>query len=586
MDNYINLAELRKTAEALLVKINQVQDNALPADSLTLYNFTSPDKSTYTYDNEDNLIIGTLNNQNILIPSGIVNYVLPTPLTADVGKVLTVVNNYGHTYWASQSLPTYTASSIGALGKHILYVAINEGDHTCTFSGLTRSEVSTLLNTPSFEPIFIYLEGATYPASKALGTYSLTILYEEDTIYKFTMTSDTTGTYSEINIKAWQDVSLYKDAVNYSGGSVYIPYLSFLNASSAFLISASSTPTALSLPLYDANAYLYSTTPTSGDSSTKVATTAFVSTAISGITFPVTSVNGSTGAVTTTDEKVKQVDINGTNSSKGILLSYSSLAAGGSVTNTVYATRKLQWNDDSATLSIYNSNASKYGNLKYNSLNLANDSTSYKGTLRADNVTADRTYTLPDKTGTIALTSDVVDEKLKTVSLNINSTFYPIIGYANSDAETKYYSSEFRFSRQSSYASLQIGQVSDQSEKIGQLVLCSGSHYTYLKPPAYNAITMDRVYTLPDASGTIALTSDLTDAGVSPSIISDVEADSTADKAYAAGDVFYYDDKLYRATAAISLGGTITPNTNCVETTIMEELYARCAIMPAAGVSF
>jgi hypothetical protein len=32
---------------------------------------------------------------------------------------------------------------------------------------------------------------------------------------------------------------------------------------------------------------------------------------------------------------------------------------------------------------------------------------SYRGTLRVDGITASRTYTLPDATGTIALTSDI-----------------------------------------------------------------------------------------------------------------------------------------------------------------------------------
>lgn len=43
------------------------------------------------------------------------------------------------------------------------------------------------------------------------------------------------------------------------------------------------------------------------------------------------------------------------------------------------------------------------------------------------------------------------------------------------------------------------------------------------------------------------------------------EASSTASKAYAVGDYFVYNGKLYITTSAIASGGTITPNTNCAE---------------------
>lgn len=46
-------------------------------------------------------------------------------------------------------------------------------------------------------------------------------------------------------------------------------------------------------------------------------------------------------------------------------------------------------------------------------------------------------------------------------------------------------------------------------------------------------------------------------------IVAYEEASSTASRAYAAGELFIYNDLLYRATAAISQGGTITPGTNC-----------------------
>lgn len=47
-----------------------------------------------------------------------------------------------------------------------------------------------------------------------------------------------------------------------------------------------------------------------------------------------------------------------------------------------------------------------------------------------------------------------------------------------------------------------------------------------------------------------------------------VENGTTASRAYAVGAYFCKDGLLYRVTAAISNGGTITPGTNCVATTV------------------
>lgn len=70
------------------------------------------------------------------------------------------------------------------------------------------------------------------------------------------------------------------------------------------------------------------------------------------------------------------------------------------------------------------------------------------------------------------------------------------------------------------------------------------------------------------------------------SMLAPVETDATANQTYSIGDMFSYNGKLYKATAIIASGATITPNTNCVETTISNEIITRSAIMPAAGVSF
>ena len=55
--------------------------------------------------------------------------------------------------------------------------------------------------------------------------------------------------------------------------------------------------------------------------------------------------------------------------------------------------------------------------------------------------------------------------------------------------------------------------------------------------------------------------------------IAPIEATSTASQAYSQGDLFFYNGKLYVATASIAQGATNTPNTNCSQTSI-EKLIA------------
>lgn len=50
------------------------------------------------------------------------------------------------------------------------------------------------------------------------------------------------------------------------------------------------------------------------------------------------------------------------------------------------------------------------------------------------------------------------------------------------------------------------------------------------------------------------------------------EPDATSDHAYSVGDYFIYNDILYKATAAITVGATIVPNTNCAATNVTTEI--------------
>lgn len=58
------------------------------------------------------------------------------------------------------------------------------------------------------------------------------------------------------------------------------------------------------------------------------------------------------------------------------------------------------------------------------------------------------------------------------------------------------------------------------------------------------------------------------------------EASATSTHAYAIGDYFIYNDVLYKATAAIAIGDTIVPNTNCSATNVITEVAAINAELP------
>lgn len=100
--------------------------------------------------------------------------------------------------------------------------------------------------------------------------------------------------------RKWNDVALNKVANHTPYGNASIPYMSNYTDNIAYLIDVSTTPANRSIPKYDNNAYLNSTTPTSGDDSTKVATTAFVQDAIEAID-ALPSQSGNSGKFLTTN---------------------------------------------------------------------------------------------------------------------------------------------------------------------------------------------------------------------------------------------------------------------------------------------
>ena len=110
--------------------------------------------------------------------------------------------------------------------------------------------------------------------------------------------SDVSALPDSTDVTKWGTVALDTSST-VAGNSMNIPVFNS-TYTSAGVTTATTTPSAQKIALYDTNKYLYSTTPAASDNSKKVATTAYVKTAVGSISVPVTSVNSKTGAVVLT----------------------------------------------------------------------------------------------------------------------------------------------------------------------------------------------------------------------------------------------------------------------------------------------
>lgn len=64
-----------------------------------------------------------------------------------------------------------------------------------------------------------------------------------------------------------------------------------------------------------------------------------------------------------------------------------------------------------------------------------------------------------------------------------------------------------------------------------------------------------------------------------------IEESTTASRAYKVGEYLILNNILYRVTVAIASGGTITPNTNCVQTTVGDEISNNVLRFDSVAVS-
>lgn len=94
----------------------------------------------------------------------------------------------------------------------------------------------------------------------------------------------------------WNGVSLAKQQTLNTGDGTYVPLATSLTPVNMSFTPVKKTPTANVIAKYDNDSYLYSTTPSASDNSTKVATTAFVITAMPSVASDVGAIAAPTTA--------------------------------------------------------------------------------------------------------------------------------------------------------------------------------------------------------------------------------------------------------------------------------------------------
>ena len=167
------------------------------------------------------------------------------------------------------------------------------------------------------------------------------------------------------------------------------------------------------------------------------------------------------------------------------------------------------------TIRLYGTGATYYGDLN-------------PGTIGTNSLTANRTWALPDKTGTIALTSDIPDvsgfittdsdEKLKIAAVTSGTTYYPIVATNSTTAANRQYDStgiaytgtNGTANGSNGNALLALGNSTASTTanwKKGTVRLYgTTAYYTDL---VSGAPSVNRTITFPDKTGTVALTDDI-----------------------------------------------------------------------------
>ena len=290
--------------------------------------------------------------------------------------------------WAKQSSkPTYTAAEVGALPD----------------STVIPSKTSDLTNDSGFLTTDSDEKLAISQVSGGVVTYPIL----GNSIAASTRQYDAIGfSYQATNSSGTGQSRLFLGNNTASGNNNNRQGVIRLYGSTAYWIDLiSDAPTAnrtITLPNASGTIALTSDIPDTSSFLTSETDPIFSASAAAGIT--ATDISNWNGK-SSTDEKVKQESLNGASSDKNILTT-SSYQTTGTITNSVQYTRYIYLNDSSPYITIVNkTDSSKYTRLRNNGFNISTGT--YQITITAAEQTTNHQITLPNKTGTVALTSDI-----------------------------------------------------------------------------------------------------------------------------------------------------------------------------------
>ena len=160
-----------------------------------------------------------------------------------------------------------------------------------------------------------------------------------------------------------------------------------------------------------------------------------------------------------------------------------------------------------------------------------------------------------DGTSTTIYSVEDSDEKLKTEILPKNGIMKPVIlGNATTTPQTKYYSSNLEFSdTENNKSILTVGQESGRN---GQLRLKSGSGSRFTDLVTTYSLSGDNTITLPDTSGTLALTTDIPSVTVTQGIttgtaIGSIDINGTTTTFYAPEDTKVKQNDITGSTTGV-----------------------------------
>ena len=124
--------------------------------------------------------------------------------------------------------------------------------------------------------------------------------------------------------KTWNGVELSSTIVNTST-KYYVPVKAQATAGSgtANWLGANQSPTAYEMARWDSNAYLYSTTPTTDDNSTKVATTAYVAAAIAANEEIIIQTTATLTVAGWSSANTQTVNVTGVTADNAVIVSYA-----------------------------------------------------------------------------------------------------------------------------------------------------------------------------------------------------------------------------------------------------------------------